>query len=246
MTTELTVIIPCYNEEKYIYNQLIKIQESIDKMIIYEIILINDGSSDKSINEINRFLNDNKLNNFILIENEKNLGKSNSVIKGINLAKGKYFVIQDADNEYDPADLNFLYMEGRYKDFDVIYGNRFGQYNPVVHWHGFYGNQALTLLLNFFSLHRIKTYIGDMHTCYKMIRTEIALEVIKDLNIQDSFALDTIITVKLTKYKRNNEYLKFINLPISYYPRNKSEGKKLNPISDGIKCVYNIIKYNIF
>ena len=176
---------------------------------------------------------------------EQNLGKSASVIKGIKISNSKYLVIQDADLEYSPLDINYLFNEVNEKNYDVALGNRFAQFNKIVHWQGFYGNIFLTTFFNIFSLNRIKTVIGDMHVCYKMIRTCVAQDIVKNLNVNDSFALDTIILVKLTKYKINNEYLKFIILPVFYDPRNAAEGKKLSPLKDGLKCVYYILKYNL-
>jgi glycosyltransferase involved in cell wall biosynthesis len=245
-TYNLSIIIPVYNEEKNVTKLISKVIDSISDEIKYQIIIIEDGSTDNTkfiLEEFLRILNKNK--DTIFITNEVNIGKSRSVIKGILEADSEYIVIQDADLEYDPKDINYLYSEVVSKNFDVSIGNRFSQYNPILHWKGFYGNIFLTTFFNLFSLPRIKTVIGDMHVCYKMIKTKIAIDIVKNLKIKDSFSLDTIILVKLTQYKIGDMNLKFINVPISYFPRSIEEGKKLNPLKDGLKCLFYIIRYNL-
>jgi glycosyltransferase involved in cell wall biosynthesis len=242
---DLSIIIPVYNEEQNVTTLLESVIGSIDSKINYELIMIEDGSSDGTKSKLVEF---NKLHpETRLIVNDKNLGKSASVIKGINAANSEYIVIQDADLEYNPSDINLLYHDVHDKNYDVALGNRFAQFNPKIHWYGFYGNIILTTIFNLFSLGRINIVVGDMHVCYKMMRTNIAKEIVNSIgNITDSFALDTIILVRLTQYKKNNQYLKFVNLPVFYYPRQISEGKKLNPVKDGLKCLFYIFKYNIF
>jgi glycosyltransferase involved in cell wall biosynthesis len=242
---DLSIIIPVYNEENNVFNLLNQVVYDIRSNINYQIIVINDGSQDQSLNKINEFIKSCK-KPIELINNKNNLGKSASVIKGILASNSHYSVIQDADMEYSPIDINYLYQELSEKNYDVALGNRFGQYNPVVHWYGFYGNIILSAIFNMFSISRIKTVIADMHVCYKMMRTDVAKNIVAKLDIKDSFALDTIILIKLTKYLVNNKHLKFIVLPVFYNPRLISEGKKLNPVKDGIKCLYYIFKYNLF
>jgi glycosyltransferase involved in cell wall biosynthesis len=242
---DLSIIIPVYNEENNVFHLLTQVVYDIKDSINYQIIVINDGSTDKSLNKINEFIKTCK-KPIELINNVKNLGKSASVIKGIQASNSTYLVIQDADMEYSPIDINYLYQELSEKNYDVALGNRFGQYNPVVHWYGFYGNIILSAIFNMFSISRIKTVIADMHVCYKMMRTEVAKNIVEKLDIKDSFALDTIILVKLTKYLNNDKHLKFIILPVFYNPRLISEGKKLNPVKDGLKCLYYIFRYNLF
>jgi glycosyltransferase involved in cell wall biosynthesis len=242
---DLAIIIPVFNEENNVLNLLNQVIHDLKSNINYQLIVINDGSSDNSINKILEFEKTCTIA-FQLIDNNQNLGKSTSVIKGIMASNSNYIVIQDADLEYSPIDINYLYQEVSEKNYDVALGNRFGQFNNIIHWYGFYGNIALSFVFNLFSIGRIKTIITDMHVCYKMIRTDVAKDIVNNLNIQDSFALDTIILCKLTKYKLNNKNLKFIILPVFYNPRLISEGKKLNPVKDGLKCLFYIFKYNLF
>jgi glycosyltransferase involved in cell wall biosynthesis len=241
---DLSIIIPVYNEENNVFNLLNQVVHDIKSNINYQLIVINDGSSDTSLSKIQEFQKTCNVP-FQLIDNGSNLGKSASVIKGIMASNSNYLVIQDADLEYSPIDINYLYQEVSEKNYDVALGNRFGQYNNIIHWYGFYGNIALSFIFNLFSIGRIKTIITDMHVCYKMMRTVVAQDIVKNMNIQDSFGLDTIILCKLTQYKLNNQNLKFIVLPVFYNPRLLSEGKKLNPLKDGLKCLYYIFRYNI-
>lgn len=241
---DLAIIIPVYNEANNVLNLLNQVINDIKTTINYQLIVINDGSTDASLSKIKEFQASCK-HPFELIDNESNMGKSASVIKGINAANSHYLVIQDADMEYSPIDINYLYQELSEKNYDVALGNRFGQYNNIVHWYGFYGNITLSFIFNLFSIGRIKTIITDMHVCYKMIRSDVAKDIVKNLIVKDSFGLDTIILCKLTQYKINNRNLNFIILPVFYNPRLITEGKKLNPVKDGLKCLYYIFKYNI-
>jgi glycosyltransferase involved in cell wall biosynthesis len=242
---DLSIIIPVYNEEQNVTTLLETVLASIDSKIRYELIMIEDGSNDNTKTKLEEFHLLHPETRLII--NDRNLGKSASVIKGINAANSDYIVIQDADLEYNPMDINTLYHDISEKNYDVALGNRFAQYNPKIHWYGFYGNIILTTIFNVFSIGRINIVVGDMHVCYKMMRTSIAKEIVNSIgDIKDSFALDTIILVRLTQFKKNSQNLKFINIPVFYYPRQINEGKKLNPITDGLKCLFYIFKYNIF
>jgi glycosyltransferase involved in cell wall biosynthesis len=242
---DLSIIIPVYNEEKNVTTLLETVLSSIDSKIKYELIMIEDGSNDNTKTKLEEFHLLHPETRLII--NERNLGKSASVIKGINAANSEYIVIQDADLEYNPMDINTLYRDISEKNYDVALGNRFAQYNPKIHWYGFYGNIILTTIFNVFSIGRINIVVGDMHVCYKMMRTSIAKEIVNSIGeVKDSFALDTIILVRLTQFKKNGQNLKFVNIPVFYYPRQISEGKKLNPVTDGLKCLFYIFKYNLF
>ena len=147
--TKLSIVVPCFNEEK-------TIEKIIDKIIKYspydnEIIVIDDCSNDKSKQILESEIKD-KISK--LIVNEKNYGKGYSVRKGIEAANGDIILIQDADLEYDPSDY-FKLVEPIIAGYaDVVYGSRFigsEEKRILYYWHSL-GNKVLTTFSNMFSL----------------------------------------------------------------------------------------------
>lgn len=241
----LSLVIPIWNEEKTLEILVQKVlQVNFPEGINTEIILVNDGSKDKSgeiMDELAR-----KHENIKSYHNEQNSGKTQTVKNGLSYTTGDYVVIQDADLEYEPAELAEMMQLMIEKDLDVVYGNRFGKKNKVVYWQNYIGNRALSFFSNIFTYPRIKVFIPDMEVCYKMMRGDVARELGKTIESTSRFGLEPEITAKLSKYKINGKHLKFGVVPISYYPRTLAEGKKMNAINDGLKALKEIIQYNIF
>lgn len=241
----LSLVIPIWNEEKTLEILVQKVlQVNFPEGINTEIILVNDGSKDKSgeiMDELAR-----KHENIKSYHNEKNSGKTQTVKNVLSYTTGDYVVIQDADLEYEPAELAEMMQLMIEKDLDVVYGNRFGKKNKVVYWQNYIGNRALSFFSNIFTYPRIKVFIPDMEVCYKMMRGDVARELGKTIESTSRFGLEPEITAKLSKYKINGKHLKFGVVPISYYPRTLAEGKKMNAINDGLKALKEIIQYNIF
>lgn len=241
----LSIIVPCFNEAKNlpaILSKLIdlKLPENFSK----EIIVINDKSTDNSLEILQSFA---AQHNFItILNNPFNLGKSQSVKKGILASKGDWVVIQDADLEYEPEDFVFILEQVLKHNCDVGYGNRFGLYNGVIYWQNFLGNLFLSFFSNLFTIWKTRVFIPDMEVCYKLVRGEIFRELAKDIVSKSNFGFEPEITAKLSKYKKGQEYLKFIILPIRYNPRSFAEGKKMKAFRDGFKALIEIIKYNLF
>lgn len=242
---KLSIVIPVYNEEKTLEVLVQKVlQVKFTEDTTKEIILVNDGSKDKS-GEIM----DSLAKNFPEIKsyhNEKNSGKTQTVKNGLSYTTGEYVVIQDADLEYEPAELTDLFNLMREKNLDVVYGNRFGKKNKIIYWKNYIGNIGLSLFSNIFTFLRIKVYIPDMEVCYKMIRGDVARELGKTIVSTSKFGLEPEITAKLAKYKIDGKHLKFGIVPISYYPRTIAEGKKMSAFSDGFKALKEIITFNLF
>lgn len=240
----LSLVIPIWNEEKTLEILVQKVlQVNFPEGINTEIILVNDGSKDKSgeiMDELAR-----KHQNIKSYHNEKNSGKTQTVKNGLSYTTGDYVVIQDADLEYEPAELAEMMQLMINKELDVVYGNRFGKKNKVVYWQNYIGNRALSFFSNIFTYPRIKVFIPDMEVCYKMMRGNVARELGKTIESTSRFGLEPEITAKLSKYKINGKHLKFGVAPISYYPRTLAEGKKMNAINDGIKALKEILQYNL-
>jgi glycosyltransferase involved in cell wall biosynthesis len=231
---KLSIIIPCYNEEKTIIPLLISINKvQLTDGIEKEIVIIDDKSSDNSISIINKYNeeNDNKIK---LLINEKNCGKGYSIRKGINECNGDYIIIQDADLEYSPSEYNKLLGPILNNFADVVYGSRFKGGDPhrvLFFWHSI-GNKILTFLSN------ISTNLNltDMETCYKLFKRDI----IKKIQLKENrFGFEPEVTAKISKIKN----IKIYEVGISYNGRTYDEGKKIN-WKDGFRAIYCIIKYS--
>ena len=222
----LSIIIPVYNEEKTIIGVLEKIKTNSSNLFKYEVIVIEDGSTDGS----RKLLENNKhLFNKLLI-NETNKGKGFSVKKGISDATGTHIIFQDADLEYDPVD--FKKFEKIFLDFDAdgIIGSRF-VYSNYTRSHNILNKIANTILTFVFNLLYNSTFT-DIYSCYFAFKKNL-------LNVHElrteGFEQHAEILCKVIK-KGN----KFYEVPISYNGRDASEGKKIKPYH------FFLVLYQIF
>ena len=225
----LSIVVPCFNEINTLEEVIQKIKNSPIKN--KEIIIVDDYSTDGS----REFLEKIK-DQWIKIKfHKKNKGKGAALKTGINLAKGKVVIIQDADLEYDPEDYPNMINPIINNKADVVYGSRFkgGQPHRVVYfWHRV-GNGFLTLLSNIFT----DLNLSDMETCYKAFKREI----IQSIKIEeDRFGFEPEITAKISK-----KNYRIYEVGISYYGRTYKEGKKIG-WKDGVQAILCILKYNLF
>lgn len=199
-----------------------------------EMIVINDCSRDSTAQQIDDFVHANPGNNIVSFHQPVNMGKGAAIHKGIELATGDHIVIQDADLELDPADINRLLAGLAEGDAQVVYGSRFlrnDHQNTKFVWH-IMGNGFLTKLSNVFTGFRLT----DMMTCYKLVPADI----LKKIELKENrFGFEPEVTLKLSKIKG----LKIKEVPISYIARNKEEGKKISS-KDGMRVIYCILKYS--
>lgn len=240
--SELSLIVPVYNEEKTLEDLINKIYEAgFD--FDFEIIIVDDGSKDSS-RDIEREL-EKKHSNIRVLFNDINLGKSQTVRKGILASKGKYVVTQDADLEYEPQELQEMMDFIRDEELDVVYGDRFGKKNRVIYWQNYWGNKFLSFVSNVFTYLRIGVWIPDMEVCYKLVKGNVFRDIAQNLESTSNFGLEPETTAKLSKYKIDGRYLRFGVIPISYHPRSVEQGKHMKAWKDGVKALMEIIRYNL-
>lgn len=232
---KLSILIPAYNEAKTIKAVLTNVaQLNLIQGIEKELIVVNDCSTDSTAQEIEAFISEFPEVNIQSFEQSVNQGKGAAIHKGIELASGDYIVIQDADLELNPADINVL-LEGLLTgNSEVVYGSRFlrkDHQNTNFVWH-IMGNGFLTKLSNVFTGFKLT----DMMTCYKLVPSKI----LKEMNLEENrFGFEPEVTLKLSKIKG----LSIQEVPISYIARNKEEGKKISS-KDGMRVIYCILKYS--
>ena len=209
----LSIIIPLYNEEKTIIQILEKIKSNSSKLFKYEIIVIDDGSTDQS----RKLLENNKHLFDKLLVNETTKGKGFSVKRGISDSSGTHIIFQDADFEYDPSDIKKF--EKIFLDFDAdgIIGSRF-VYSNYTRSHNILNKIANTFLTFAFNLLYNSTFT-DIYSCYFAFKKNL-------LNVNElrtvGFEQHAEILCKVIKKGK-----KFYEVPISYNGRDVSEGKKI-------------------
>jgi glycosyltransferase involved in cell wall biosynthesis len=223
----VSFIVPAYNEAATIGEVLTRVDAlDLDK----QIVVVDDGSTDETPRVLEAW---EGRNGFHVIRQE-NRGKGAAIRAAIPHLDGEIAVIQDADLEYDPAEVPDLIDPIRRGAADVVFGSRLSGGRPqraYLFWH-LVGNRFLSLLTNVL----YNTTLSDMETGYKAFRAD----VLRSLDLrEDDFAIEPEITAKICKRK-----LRVYELPISYYGRSYSEGKKIT-WRDGFKAVFVLIRVRV-
>jgi glycosyltransferase involved in cell wall biosynthesis len=234
---KLSIVVPAYNEEKTIHFildkvKVVKLLNDMEK----EIIIVNDFSSDDTKGAIERYMQQNPEMAITYYEHAYNQGKGAALHTGIKQATGDYFIIQDADLEYDPEEYNALLKPVVNGFADVVYGSRFAGANPhriLFFWHTL-GNKFLTQLSNMFT----NLNLTDMETCYKLFNTKMIQSIPL---VEKRFGFEPEITAKISRIPN----IRIYEVGISYYGRTYEEGKKIG-WKDGFRAIYCIIKYAAF
>jgi dolichol-phosphate mannosyltransferase len=240
MNITLSFVIPAYNEQKTLEQIVDKIlQTPFEPHVSNEIIIVNDCSTDSTLTVANSLASLHP--NIRVISNPRNLGKSQSVRQGISKTTGDYVIIQDADLEYDPADIPPMLMYLHKYKCNAVYGNRFGVDNGVVYLHNFVGNLGLSLISNLFTMTRLRVYIPDMEVCYKLAEGDLMRQIGQSIKSVSNFGFEPEITAKLAKHKA-----RLVVAPVRYYPRTIQDGKKMKAFRDGLKALWEIIYFNLF
>ncbi len=234
---KISIIVPAYNEAATISIVIDKLLNlTFINNIKKEIIIVNDCSIDHTENLIQDIIKRNVGLEIVYFKHEKNSGKGAAIHTGIKNATGDYLIIQDADLEYDPNEINKLLKPVLDGYADVVYGSRFIGGSPhriLFFWHTI-GNKFLTFLSNLFT----NLNLTDMETCYKLFKTSI----IKNIQLNEKrFGFEPEVTTKIARIKN----IRIYEVGISYYGRTYAEGKKIN-WKDGFRAIYCIIRYNLF
>jgi len=217
--TDVTVIVPAYNEEATIAEVLDKLKSFPAS---WELIVVDDGSSDRTAEIASRYKSR-------LLRNGTNLGKGAALRAGIAAARGKYIAVQDADTEYDSLQLKALAEQALKEDADAVYGSRFLQKNPVMYVNFFLGNRLVSAFISALFFSRVT----DAYTCYKVVRADI----LKSFNLRSrGFEIEAEITSRLLK---NGS--RIAEMPIDYKPRSKEDGKKIRAL-DGLKAMLEALR----
>ena len=241
---KLSLVIPIYNEERTLEKLIGKVLAiKLPQRISKELILVDDGSKDSS-REIMTSLK-KKHTEIKIYFNPKNLGKSQTVKKGLTKTTGEFVIIQDADLEYNPKEISDLLTLMIDNSLDVVYGNRFGKKNKVIYIQNYIGNKFLSFVSNLFTYPRLHIWIPDLETCYKLMRGDIARKMARQIESTSSFGLEPEITARLSKLKKKEKHLKFGIVPITYKPRTVKEEKHMKAFKDGTKALWEIFYFNL-
>lgn len=228
---KISVIIPVYNEQDTIILILKKVNEQKIDDVEFEIIVIDDGSTDNSLN----LLKENHYLYSKIIEQEINTGKGGAVKAGLKAATGDYILFQDADLEYDPLDYNKLLLPIKKFNADLVIGSRLIA-PPLTRVHYFWnkkGNEFITTVFNVLN----NTTFTDIYTGYLVYR-----RILIDPNKIETVGWEqqAEILSKLVKVSKG-----YYEVPISYYGRTYEDGKKIHP-KHAIRIIFVIIKEKFF
>jgi glycosyltransferase involved in cell wall biosynthesis len=231
---KLSVLVPVYNEER----TLEEVVRRVCAVQLYkEIILVDDGSKDRSREILARLKDQSErandpLNQIKVFFQPENQGKGAAIKIAISHVTGDIVIVQDADLEYDPKDYPSLIEPIQDGSADVVYGTRFaggGAHRVLFFWHSL-GNRTLTLLSNMLT----NLNLSDMEVGYKVFRAEI----LKGIELKSNrFGFEPEITIKLAKKR-----CRFYEVPISYHGRTYEEGKKIT-WKDGVAALYYMIRF---
>ena len=227
---KLSVLVPVYNEEPTVREILTRVLAL--GAVVKEVVVVDDGSKDKTAEIVRQFAeSEPKVRFFQLPINQ---GKTAAIKKALEMATGEILIIQDADLEYDPAEIPEVIDPILNGHADVVFGSRFlvRKAARVLYFYHYLANVGLTFLSNMLT----NRNMSDIETCYKAFRAE----VIKPMVLTSKgFGMEVEITAMICKTRART-----YEVPISYYGRPYEEGKKIGPM-DGVAALYYIGYYNL-
>ena len=230
---KLSIVIPVYNEERWLAELVRRVQVV---PVPKELILVNDFSTDSTPAILKQI--EAQYDNVRVFHQPKNMGKGAALREGFKHCTGDLVIVQDADWEYDPAEIPKLIqpiLDGR---ADVVIGSRFvGESHRVLYfWHSI-ANRMLTMLSNMFT----NLNLTDMETCYKVFRRE----TIQNMTLRSNrFGFEPEVTAKIARRRKGQPRLRIFEVPISYSGRTYEEGKKIG-LKDAFQALYCIVRYSV-
>lgn len=234
---KIDIVIPLYNEEELIIKvlDLLKEVKFPDFITSHKIIIVDDGSSDKSYSVVKQYI-DNSSDQYLLLQMEKNSGKGAAVRRGIENGNGDLIFIQDADLELYPHDLPGMLVVMKSLNVEFVNGSRYlpGIPRPLSSYRRYLANRFFTWLTSIF----INVKLTDMACGYKLFTRELY----NKLHLKENrFGFEAEIILKALRIKKNN----ITEVPVNYFPRNEAEGKKFKSI-DALKMLVTIFRYAFF
>lgn len=241
----LSIVIPVYNEEHLVTSLLDKILSlGLIEPLRKEVIIVDDGSTDRTLENIRAWIESTGAD-FSLLAHAKNSGKGAAVRTGMEAARGDIIIIQDADLEYDPEDINVVVRPILEKQASIVYGSRIlmekalgrsGVFGLITGKHphsyvlAYLGGVMITKFTNLLTGERLT----DEPTCYKCFHRE----ALSGIRIEcDDFSWEPEITMKLLR-----RGFKIAEVPISYHPRKMDEGKKIN-WKHGVSALWTLLRF---
>ena len=233
---KLSVVVPVYNEKQTVRQILKRILATPHEK---EVILVDDGSTDGT-RDVLREIEAEKDPRVRIFLHEQNGGKGSALRTGFSKVTGDIVLIQDADLEYTPDDYPALLKPIQDGVADVVFGSRFlgaGAHRCHLFWH-YVVNKGLTLFSNMLT----NLNLTDMETCYKVMRREVADQIRIE---SDRFGIEPELTAKVARLQVDGHKCRVYEVPISYFGRDFSEGKKIG-VKDGFEAIWCILRFNLF
>jgi glycosyltransferase involved in cell wall biosynthesis len=232
----LSLIIPVHNEAAQLDAVLRRLRGATCQ-VPRELVFVDDRSTDGSTQLLTSWIDahggEEAGMRLIVRPQDAPGGKGIAIAEGIAAATGDFIIVQDADLEYDPNDIPALLQPLLDDQADVVYGSRFRRDGHQVHRTFHYlVNRGLTALSNLAS----GIYLSDMETCYKLFRADL----VKAMNLRSQrFGVEVELTANVAKVR-----VRVMELPISYFPRTRLAGKKIN-WHDGVAALWHLLHYNL-
>ena len=232
-TLSLGVIVPFYNEEKFLEKSISRLLQ-LD--IVNQIVLVDDFSTDSSYAIAENISNKNS--DIYLTQTSKNSGKGAAVKKGLDLISTTHVIVHDADLEYFPEDIPEMFNQVDPVEDCLVLGSRTlgTKERTNLYFFTYFGNKVLTILFSILNNRKL----SDIASCYWLVK----VESLKKINLSEKgFTIEVEVLSKFIENKIN-----IVEVPIKYHARSYADGKKIK-FKDGMKILVTIIKYskvNIF